>query len=94
MTRPETTNATDKLQMTPQQSAAADLLAAGSTIADAAEAVGVARQVLGQEIDTGRAPVSAALHVIRSCALFAKAHPIGSNDPDEVAVAAREREAH
>ena len=134
MTRPETTNDdSGKLALTPQQSAAADLLAAGTSVTDAAESIGVARQtvsgwlhndrvfqaalnrrrdelwsrvtdrlrallpkaiaVLEREMDQGAASVSAALHVIRACAQYAKVQPIGSSDPDELDLVAREREA-
>lgn len=45
MTQPETTNDdSGKLALTPPQSAAADLLVAGSSVTDAAESIRVARQ--------------------------------------------------
>lgn len=47
MTPPETTNDdSGKLALTPQQSAAADLLAAGASVTDAAASIGVARQTV------------------------------------------------
>jgi hypothetical protein len=44
-------------------------------------------------VDQGTASVSAALHVIRACALYAKVQPIGSIDPDELELEVRERAA-
>lgn len=45
--------------------------------------------VLEREMEHGTASVSAALHVISACALYAKVQPIGSSDPEELDLAVR-----
>jgi hypothetical protein len=133
MARQNTTNPdTDKWALTPQQEAAVDLLAVGTTVTDAATAIDVARQtvsgwlhhhhgfqaalnrrrqelwssladrlrallpkaltVLEREIDEGHAPVTAAVHVLKACALYGVPKPSGPIDAAELDTMDRERE--
>jgi hypothetical protein len=133
MARQNTTNPdTDRWALTPQQEAAVDLLAVGTTVTDAATTVDVARQtvsdwlhhhhgfqaalnrrrrelwsgladrlrallpkaltVLEREIDQGSAPVTAAVHVLKACALYGVPQPSGPIDAAELDAMGRERE--
>jgi len=134
MVRGETTNPDiDRWALTPQQQAAVDLPAAGTSVTDTAESISVVRQtvsewlhhhrgfraalnrcreepwsspthrlrallpkavaVLEREIDQGGAPLAAAVHVLKACALYGKPQPISSTDPGELDVGEREHAA-
>ena len=134
MARHETTNPdTGRWALTPQQEAAVNMLAVGTSVTDAAESVGVARQtvsewlhhhhgfraalnrrreelwsgitdrlrallpkavtVLEREIEQGATPPTAAVHVLKACALYGTFQPIGPSDPDELEMKEREAES-